>query len=182
MGSAIRSEAPLPIFFSDSDSKDRFGIPKRAPSLLERRQRAEAIKNVARELFQTVVRHFGARTARHLFREIAKAPPSGKQPDEKKHRELLRIYDRELARGEHPKKSLPRIIASDLGPEFGNSPEAREKTIRRVLKERQRHEEELDERLRDFEKVFGRAPESLPFGRGPESLLSKAKATRTQQP
>ena len=176
MGSAIVPGVP-PIFFpGEPRRKDRFGITELVPSLLEpdhqRRERAEAIEKVTRDLFQIVVRHFGVRAAR-LFREVAMAPPSGKQAKEGLHHELLQKYDAELARGQHPKKSLPRIIARDLDKKFGNSQEAREKAIRRVLTKRQRDEEELDKHVRQFEKVFGTAP---------ESLLSKAKPTRTQRP
>jgi hypothetical protein len=178
MCSAIVAKAyPAVIFPGDPRSKDRFGIPMLLPSLLEldhqRRERAEAIEKIARDLFQTVVRHFGVRAARRLFREVAKAPPSGKQANEGLHYQLLQIYDAELARGRHSKKSLPGIIAKELKKKFGNSPEAREKTIRRLLKKRERKEQELDALMRRAEKIFGRAP---------ESLLSKAKSTRTQQP
>jgi hypothetical protein len=132
------------------DGRDRFGlpIPPSGPETANARRWRKAIARrkaelVLAELFIKLKRNLGEAEAREFFdrystpRRLGHRGPS----DHKLDARLLDLYD-ELAERGGDKASLPRLIAQHFhctsAGQFGNSAEAIEKKIRRLLKVREK--------------------------------------------
>jgi hypothetical protein len=132
------------------DGRDRFGlpIPPSGPETANARRWRKAIARreaemVLAELFSKLKRNLGEAEAREFFDRYSTPRRPGRRgpSDYKLDARLLDLYD-VLAETTDDKASIPRLIGQQLhhtSPrQFGNSPDAIEKRIRRLLKAREK--------------------------------------------
>jgi hypothetical protein len=112
----------------------------------QRAKRIAKVRKVTRRFFKAVVRELGEDEARKLFRALGVRPKG--RPERSmslgRHRanvELMRIYEEEVyICADEKSESIPRKLAQRLNDErrheFGNSAEAIERQIRRLLAKR----------------------------------------------
>jgi hypothetical protein len=133
-----------------ANTRTVFGLPlspikKQYEPASARRARLEALDALVRTVFQLSKFHLGEDEARELFIKTAQLK-RGKRAGAGRRDEILRLWDALMANNPHMKQVAPRLIARKLhqtyGPEFGLSPTAIEKTIRRTLNNRKRNDAE----------------------------------------
>ena len=128
----------------------------------ERKARIVAIEQLVGDLFQTAVTHLGRDEARRLFDTVVKQRWTNcKQPDGERNRQLLELYDRELAETPDKIRQIPRRLGKHFYPGDPLQAESLERRARRLVKTRNRQQ-------RAMEEAYRRA--------GP-SLLEKASST-----
>jgi hypothetical protein len=147
--------------------QDRFGLPIWPPSLLSetadhRRARIAMVEALAVDLFRTAVAHLGRKEAQILFANVAKEHwKRGKQPNRERNKELLEMYDSAVGKAPKDIRSIPRLLAKKLHPDNPRSAPAAEKQIRRLVRDRARKLNAMEEQYRQF----------------PPSPLAQAKAS-----
>jgi hypothetical protein len=132
------------------DGRDRFGlpIPPSGPETAEARRWRKAIARrqaelVMAELFIKLKANLGEAEAREFFDRFSTPQRPGHRgpSDHKLNDRLLDLYDLLLEKTDD-RPSLPRLIGQQLhctSPgQFGNSPDAIEKRIRRLVKAREK--------------------------------------------
>ena len=155
-----QSVPPLP-------KTDEFGL--RIVSLLgqtleapeEKAMRIRRVRRFAFRAYRAVAFHLGDEEARKMFDGfLSKARRMGRpggSSDPSRDEVMLEVYDA-LAAGatEAEREALPRTLGELLEPEFGNSAEAREKHIRRLLRWRARRQRLEDARGQRLTPKLGR--------------------------
>jgi len=141
----------------DWHRKDQFGLPAVPPSLLaetpeDRRARIELIEQLVHDLYRSVATHLGRNEARRLFKGATKRPRGGNRPRHcERNREWLKLYDRELAKGTNKRRAIPERVASKICRDHHElREESVARQIRRLVKERKRRQEAMEEQCRHF--------------------------------
>lgn len=109
----------------------------------QREARLRKVRRTAFQFYRAVCLHLGEEAAKTLFEGFAsKARRMGRpggSSDRSRDQVMLEVHDALTAGAtEVERMALPRTLGELLGPEFGNSAEAREKHIRRLLHQRAR--------------------------------------------
>jgi hypothetical protein len=107
----------------------------------ETRKRIVTVEKGVEAAFKAAIEHLGEEEARRLFARVLRRPKRGQgkmlAPD--RDARLLREYDDASSKGESV-AALARRIHTAVGGELGNTPDAIETQIRKLLKDRKQRE------------------------------------------
>jgi hypothetical protein len=148
---------PFPLGDPRWHERDRFGLPKWPPTLLneseeKRREKIATIKGLAADLSEAISRNLGRNEARDLIRDFAKpSQKKGKQPNRKLNSLVLALSDYAICNALDKVPSIPQVakqIYSEWGSALGlQSIPATEKRIRRARACRQQQIESVRQRF-----------------------------------
>jgi hypothetical protein len=172
-GGSLPPLVPVPL-----PSVDRFGlrIPRGLLDLLTGTDR-DAVGKLVTEVFAAAALRLGEEEARRLFKKLSRRPRRGRGPN-KNHRpdrdtKLLDVYDQAVLSGGLTIPELSTILHDRWKSQFGATPLAIEKQIRRLIETRKRRDAELQQRRKreDAEFQQWRENHKAQFGDYPRSLL-----------
>jgi len=133
---------------------------------VDRQKRVATIEAGVVASFKAAVGHLGEDEARRLFARVVRRPKRGRgkglAPD--RNYRLLRAYDTARQSGESIAALARRLRASEGGIKLGNTADAIEAQIRKLVKERQKREHASAVRARRWRMAMRNEPPTLASG------------------
>jgi hypothetical protein len=159
-----------PFFPPVASRPDIFGLHQ--PTIAAGESDADTLKRFAKveagvvAAFRAAVGHLGEDEARRLFARVVRRPKRGRgkglAPD--RNYRLLRAYDTAVQNGESIAALARRLRAGERGIELGNTADAIEAQIRKLVKERKERDRAAAVQARRWRMAMRNEPPTLAGG------------------